>query len=200
MGVLDILKESFHKSQSLLPQNVINEINRGGLPNIHISNINLGKDEFCCYADTANIVKSKEKTVGYKGTSGGFNIRIAKGLSYRTGKTAGVPIKETINTTYNGYLILTNRRIVFLSNGSGFDKTINKVTSITPYKGGINFQIGQKNYEVNVKTSQVFIKALETIKSHPDVKIGDTIDTNCPKCGTKTDSKYCPNCGTKLNE
>lgn len=199
MGILKVLTKSFYNSQSLLPQNVIDEINRGGLPNIHISNINLGKDEFCCYADMANIVKSKEKTVGYKGVSGGFNIRISKGLSYRTGRTAGTPIKETMNTTYNGYLILTNKRIVFLSNGAGFDKNINKITAITPYQGGINFQIGQKNYEINVKTSQVFMKALETIKEYPDVKIGDTIATKCPKCGVKADGKYCQNCGTKLD-
>ena len=44
MGILKVLTKSFYNSQSLLPQNVIDEINRGGLPNIHISNINLGKD------------------------------------------------------------------------------------------------------------------------------------------------------------
>ncbi|MDD6807925.1 MAG: hypothetical protein PUD72_05725 [Oscillospiraceae bacterium] len=128
-----------------MPQIVIDEINRGGLPNIQIDILNLTNDEFCCYVDYASTYKDKTKVVGYTGKNAGISIRIAKGLSYRTGGSGNQAIRNTERTTYNGYLILTNKRVIFTSPGVSFDKPINKISSIVNVNNGMMFQIGQKS-------------------------------------------------------
>jgi hypothetical protein len=42
-----------------MPQIVIDEINRGGLPYIQIDILNLGTDEFCCYVDDMKNIFNK---------------------------------------------------------------------------------------------------------------------------------------------
>lgn len=182
-----------------MPQIVIEEINRGGLPNIQLDILNLGADEFCCYVDYASTYKDKTKVVGYTGKSAGVSVRIAKGLSYRTGGTGSQAIRNTERTTYNGYLILTNKRIIFTSPGVSFDKPINKVSSIVNISNGLVFQIGQKSYEIQVATAYLFNRALNTLKSNPNAKLGDALKRKCPNCGMIVSGSFCSNCGTKIN-
>ncbi|MBQ3308132.1 MAG: hypothetical protein IJG68_08100 [Bacilli bacterium] len=194
-----ISKISKGSNNCAMPQYVIDEINRGGLPVINVNILNLLEDEFCCYADYASTYKDTTKVAGYTGKNAGFNVRIAKGLSYRTGGSGGQAIRNTQRTTYNGMLLLTNKRIIFASNGISFDKPINKISSIIPTNNGLVFQIGQKTYEIQVESANLFNRALTTLKNNPNCKIGDKINSICPNCGMKVNGNYCSNCGSKID-
>lgn len=164
-------------NKSAMPQYVIDEIKNGGLPVINVDILNLLENEFCCYVDYATTYKDVTKVVGYSGNNAGFSIRIAKGLSYRSGASGGNVIRNTERTTYNGFLLLTNKRIIFTSKGISFDKPISKLSSIIATKNELIFQFGQKTYEIQVASANVFKCALNTLKNNPNCKIDDTINS-----------------------
>ena len=83
--------------------------------------------EVVLYAAPAATFKDKEKVVGYTGRSAGASVRVAKGLTVRTGSSGGTPIRDTIRSYCVGDLIVTNKRVVFIGKDDSFDFSISKV-------------------------------------------------------------------------
>lgn len=166
--IIDIIKVLTNSSStsngSLMGREGIKAINEGRIPNIQGTNLNLSGDETCCYMDKAYTFKDKTITTGYTGRSSGVSIRIAKGLSYRTGGGNSQAIRETQRTTYNGILYLTTRRIIYTSQNESFDKTIDKITSIQEAKDGLIIQIGSNTYSIITNTHSEFMKVFNLIK------------------------------------
>lgn len=166
--IIDIIKVLTNSSSnvkgSLMNRETLNLINKGELPNIQVGNLNLSADESCCYADKAYTFKDKTITTGYTGKSSGVSIRIAKGLSYRTGGGNSQAIRQTQRTTYNGILYITNKRVIFTSQDESFDKTFDKITSIQEAKDGLFIQIGSHTYSIITKTHSEFIKVFNMVK------------------------------------
>lgn len=167
--IVDIIKvlvgNSVTSNNSLMGIEGINTINEGKLPNIQGTNLNLTSDEICCYMDKAYTFKDKTVTTGYTGKNSGISIRIAKGLSYRTGGSGSKAIRETQRTTYNGVLYITTKRIIFTSQKDSFDKTFDKITSIQEAKDGIIIQIGSHTYSIITKTHSEFMKVFNLVKN-----------------------------------
>lgn len=167
--IVDIIKEIIGKntnSKSLMNTETLNMIKNGQLPIITGTNINLANDEVCHYADIGYTFKDKIITTGYTGKSNGISIRLMKGLTYRTGGSGGKAIRENQRTTYTGTLYITNKRVIYSSTNECFDKTFNKVTSITEVKDGIILQIGSTSYSIILNTHAEFVKIFNMVKNN----------------------------------
>lgn len=177
--IIDIFKvfldsDSLGKSKSLMGKLAIETINNGKLPNIQGTNLNLSKEEICCYMDSAYTFRDKTTTTGYTGKRSGMSIRIAKGLSYHTGGSGSKAIRETQRTTYDGILYLTTKRIIYTSQKDSFDKTFDKITLIQEASDGLMIQIGSNTYSIVTNTHSEFIKVFNLIKQLDNVKIPRT--------------------------
>lgn len=167
--IVDIIKEIIGKntnSKSLMNTETLNMIKNGQLPIITGTNINLANDEVCHYADIGYTFKDKIITTGYTGKSNGISIRLMKGLTYRTGGSGGKAIRENQRTTYTGTLYITNKRVIYSSTNECFDKTFDKVTSITEVKDGIILQIGSTSYSIILNTHAEFVKIFNMVKNN----------------------------------
>ena len=167
--IIDIIKELIGKntnSKSLMSTETLNMIKNGQLPTIIGTNINLANDEVCHYADIGYTFKDKTITTGYTGKSSGISIRLAKGLTYRTGGSGGKAIREKQRTTYTGTLYITNKRVIYSSTNECFDKTFDKITSVTEVKDGIILQIGSTSYSIILNTHTEFVKLFNMVKNN----------------------------------
>ena len=90
------------------------------------------KDEVVYFATPAKLLETKERVVGYQGGSAGASVRIAKGLTVRTGSSKGTPIRGKVEQFYDGDFIVTNKRVLFISSEKSFDIPIQKITAIQP--------------------------------------------------------------------
>lgn len=166
IDIIDVLKRcNLFGTTSLLGKEGIKIINDGKIPNIQGTNLNLTSGETCCYMDKAYTFKDKTITTGYTGKTGGFSIRIAKGLSYRTGGVGSKAIRETERTTYHGILYITSKRVIFTSGDESFDKPFDKITSIQESNDGVNIQIGSHLYSITVGTHSEFMKVFNLVKN-----------------------------------
>lgn len=167
--IIDIIKELTGKntnSKSLMSTETLNMIKNGQLPTIIGTNINLANDEVCHYADIGYTFKDKTITTGYTGKSSGISIRLAKGLTYRTGGSGGKAIREKQRTTYTGTLYITNKRVIYSSTNECFDKTFDKITSVTEVNDGIILQIGSTSYSIILNTHTEFVKIFNMVKNN----------------------------------
>jgi len=165
--IIDIFKEIFgtnNKNKSLMSKDTLEMINNDLLPNIIAPNLNMTENEICCYMEKGYTFKDKTITTGYTGKNSGVSIRVMKGLTYRTGATGGKAIRETQRTTYTGTLYITNKRVVYTSTNECFDKTFDKITSITEAKDGVILQIGSSSYSIILDTHSEFIKVFNMVK------------------------------------
>lgn len=166
IDIIDVLKRcNLFGTTSLLGKEGIKIINEGKIPNIQGTNLNLASGETCCYMDKAYTFKDKTITTGYTGKTGGFSIRIAKGLSYRTGGGNSQAIRQTQRTTFNGILYITTKRIIFTSSNESFDKTFDKITSIQEAQDGLIIQIGSHTYSIITNTHSEFMKVFNLVKN-----------------------------------
>lgn len=158
--VINASKNLFNINEfsSLMSYNIIKQINNGDLPCIDTPNLNLEGNEFCCYMDKGYTFKDKTITTGYTGKNNGVSIRIAKGISYRTGASGNKAIRETQRTKYFGTLYLTTKRLIYSSQKVSFDKPHEKITSIQEAKDGLIIQIGSNTYEIVINTHSEFMK------------------------------------------
>ena len=86
--------------------------------------------EIVLYVVPAATFKDKEQLVGYTGKSAGASVRVAKGLTMRTGSYGSQPIRDTMRKHNFGDLIITNKRIVFIGKDDNFEFAINKVSAV----------------------------------------------------------------------
>jgi hypothetical protein len=71
------------------------------------------------------------------GRAGGFSIRIAKGLWYRTPQMYSGPANE-LAILDSGILVITNQRYIFKGRTKNIDQPLNSLTSINPFSDGIS--------------------------------------------------------------
>lgn len=84
----------------------------------------------------------------YKGGSTGVSVRVAKGVTLRSGTSKGVPIRKDVTDTFNGEIAITNKRIVFLGD-KGFEITYGQITAIDYYSDAIAFQVKSNRYVIS---------------------------------------------------
>ena len=126
----------------------------GSLPIVMDTSVLLQPGETCHFSSSANRIIPKNKVVGYAGGNAGVSVRVAKGVTFRTGSTRGEQIRKNVLESHPGKLIITNKRIVFSSVNGGFDKKIANLSLVSPADDGISLQFGSQNFLIEVKNSE----------------------------------------------
>ena len=130
-------------------------------------------NEYCFYKDNCILFDSKEETVEYKSEYNGVNINVARGFNISTGHGKAKPIKKIKQIEYKGILYLTNKRIIFINDSKGFDKSISALTSIQGFANSLNLQIGNKYYNFTTQTAEEFLSLFYELKLMDIEKIQD---------------------------
>lgn len=138
------------------------------LPEVSSPNMFLSDGEICHYCGQATLVKTKNVVVGYTGGSAGATIRIAKGVSFRTGSSKGMPVRGDVQEKTNGVLSISNKRVVFSSIKTSFDKKISSLSALTPYQDGIVFQFGSQQYPMESNEPQYIYEIITRIVNPPE--------------------------------
>lgn len=137
------------------------------LPVVRNSNVMLASGEVCHYSRPATAYKTKNVVVGHTGVSSGMSIRVAKGMSYRIGESKSTSIRGNVSEKTEGRLTITNKRVVFSASKGAFDKRLQELTSITPYKDGIAFQFGSQQYTLlTPDTSYIYQVVSRVVNNH----------------------------------
>ncbi|CAK7055700.1 hypothetical protein [Tissierella sp.] len=118
-----------------------------GIPIVATSLI-LSSREKCHYQGKGIRLITSRRVTRYEGNSSGASLRVAKGLTVRTGSSRGVPIREDVTDKYQGEIAITNKRIVFLGD-KGFEFSYGEMTALDYYSDAIAFQVNSKRYVIS---------------------------------------------------
>jgi hypothetical protein len=144
---------------SYMTEKELQEIQNGTLPEISDVPVVLGVGEMAHYFAPACRYITKTKAVGRTGGHGGINFRVAKGVSIRTGKTAGQTIYGDVTDKFNGQIVLTNLRLIFIAERSGFEVKLSSISAIVPGVL-IMIQSGSKSYTMEIAQAEYFNRAI----------------------------------------
>lgn len=131
-------------------------IEQGGLPEITGTPVVLEEGEVAHYYAPAIRSVTKNRVVGHTGGGAGVSVRVAKGVSVRTGGGSSQNVRSDVTDDFTGAVVLTNRRLVFLHNQAGFECRLSSVSAVTPLTDSILIQSGAKSYQLSVARSDLF--------------------------------------------
>lgn len=166
MGFLDL----FHPQPqtpivtTILPDIAKREILRGRLPILKTNKIFLKNGEVCHYIDKA-IYEKKIVRKRYVRRNSGYSVPgWFKGtrITLDSGKTDVVDNVQYENI--RGVLYITNRRIIFVGDQSGFDKKVDDLIALTPYANCVELQFSKDNYKIFVPDGNVPHIVLQKIR------------------------------------
>lgn len=135
-----------HSLDKVVQSQVLNEILSGKVPTQRFSIAGglpfmLGKDESPVWV-FRNITLHEQKTIRQTvGRTQGFNIRVARGIYYRTGGFKGTPVETTsMQKVGIGMVCLTTKNLYFSSPERSVKIPYNKIISVNTYSNGIDLQ------------------------------------------------------------
>ena len=149
--------------QAFMTDQELEQIQAGVLPVLPGVPVVLGEGEVAHFFGPARRYITKTKAVGRTGSGGGVSVRVAKGVSLRTGGGASQTVYNDVTDSFVGQVILTNRRIVFLAKQNGFDCKLDAISAITPEGDRLMIQAGAKTYRLTVDRLGHFAKALDMV-------------------------------------
>lgn len=136
--------------------------------------IMLKEGEICHFQRAASVLIVKNEVVGRTGGYGGVSIRVARGVTLHSGRTAGRTIRDDVAHTYPGIFSMTSSRFI-MTGEKGFEKPIDKLTSCVPYGNmdGITLQFGRSVYTLLMEDNFWVPKILELMASGAPVCLRD---------------------------
>lgn len=141
----------------------------GVLPVIENHNLFLGNDTLH-YLESVTLIESKNKVVGHTGKSAGLSLRVAKGVTLRTGGYGGNAIYDDVVTTFNGKMAVTNDKIIFVNQGKGFEIKLNNISLIEPYEDGVVIQAKTKSYPLLLDEPRYFMELIRMLTTATSTK------------------------------
>lgn len=159
--------------------------NRIELPNVDTP-VFLSDDEVAVYYCAATRQNVKNRVVGRSGGYVGGSIRIAKGVSIHTGGSMGNPVYGEVVTHYEGEMVLTNKRLVFLSSQKGFEVPYKSITTAEFHADSIVIQNKSQFYTVLIPKPDlaeiafyaVYNEDLPIANTHESITIHDEYEDN----------------------
>lgn len=85
------------------------------------------------------------KTVGYSAATKGMSVRVAKGLTLRTGGMRGKAVKGMVGVS-KGELVITNQRVIFVGDHKSFAIKLDDLLNTTNFIDGFGFNDQKTNY------------------------------------------------------
>lgn len=138
----------------------LEQIAAGGLPVLTEVPVILAEGEVAHFSAPARRYITKKKAIGRTGSGGGISVRVAKGVSLRSGGGASQTVYDDVTDSFGGLVTLTNRRIVFTAVQNSFDCKLASISAIAPDGDLIAVQAGQKVYRLSVVDQGYFARAL----------------------------------------
>lgn len=151
------------RERDIYDRQELQQIQGGVLPALASVPVVLGEGEVAHFFAPARRYVTKKKAVGRTGSGGGVSVRVAKGVSVRSGGGASQTVYDDVTDAFDGLAVLTNRRIVFLAKQNGFDCKLSTISAILPEGDGLMIQAGAKNYRLTVAQQGYFSKALDMV-------------------------------------
>lgn len=165
MGFLDIFKQqpSIPQIQTALPEMVIQEYKRGNLLTLNVSKIFLKKGEVCHYFDKAIYEKKIVKKRTVRRNNGYSMPGLFKGTRVHMGGGTSDTVENVSYDSIKGILYITNKRIIFVDDESGFDKKISDIIALTPYANCVEIQFKNGTYKIFVPDGNIVNFVLRSI-------------------------------------
>ena len=85
------------------------------------------------------------QTVGYSAGTAGVSMRVAKGLTVRTGGVRAHAVKGAVIVA-SGELVITDKRVLFAGDKKSFDILRDNILNVTHYIDGFGFHDSKKTY------------------------------------------------------
>ena len=145
-------------------QHAIDTINNGGIAPIETTNIILKSGEQAYYQAHTYISETKTKAAGSTGSGGGVSFRVAKGVYVRSGSGSSRKVYKTVTERYPGIFIITNKRLVFISQQKPFDIPYSKLTGLFKDSNNIGIQTGSKSYLIAVNSPEMIAAIINQVK------------------------------------
>ena len=155
--------EQENRNETYMSDQDLQQIQAGGLPVLSSVPVILEEGEQAHFFAPARRYITKKKAVGRTGSGGGISVRVAKGVSVRSGGGASQTVYDDVTDAFAGRLILTNRRIVFLAEQNGFECKLSAISAIAPEGGRLLIQAGSKSYGLADTQQGHFAKVLEMV-------------------------------------
>lgn len=133
-------------SQTIIPDERMDALNKGILPAVNSGSVILGKDEVCHFHGSVTYVKVKEKVIGYSGGGGGVSFRITKGIRLHTSSGNKKAIRGNVAQEDKGSLTITNKRIIGSAFNISFDKKLSSLSYLESSWKAILLQFGKEQY------------------------------------------------------
>jgi hypothetical protein len=172
IGLLPFFVKSNNKNtiieniQDIEQISAISAINEGRLPVAESTNLLLHSSEVSHLALPAFRLITKNKVVGRTGGGGGISVRIAKGVTMRTGGGSSKSIYQDVTNRYDGTVEITNQRLVFLNGRQGFECKIKDITAITINEDGfVIVQVKGTVYVLALDFPDVLIRCVNLVYS-----------------------------------
>lgn len=166
MGFFDLFKPQPTTPivTTILPDVARQEIMRGRLPILNTNKIFLKAGEQCHYIDKA-IYEKKTVKKRYVRRNNGYSVPgLFKGTRINMGGGHTDVIDNVSYDTIRGILYITNKRIIFVGDQTGFDKKISDLIALTPYSNCVELQFSKDNYKIFVSDGNVTHMVLQLIR------------------------------------
>lgn len=144
--MVDTIKAFLYSPQNSTPISFHKTLQ--ALPVITPSGLILKPDELCHYQGAAHTEKTSSRIAGYTTQHVGGSVRIAKGMSIRSGGNQRRAVRETLTETSNGILYVTNKRLVFIATKNAFDKSLTALSAYVPNQGHITLLFGNQSFDL----------------------------------------------------
>jgi hypothetical protein len=141
----DDIASSINASQKLAYMRLLSEVENGRLPEV-IPAVPLEKNEISHYETSAERLESKITADNRSDHNSGFSVKISGGIGQNRNIFSRRPAMKKSSDAHPGKLIITSRRIIFVSKKSGFTLPLMSLTHITPYQDGMGFYTGDDFY------------------------------------------------------
>ena len=168
MGFLDWLfgqpKPQYPSIASILPDVAKDEIRKGRLPHINVDILFTKQGEICHYADQAVLMVEKKKKVAHTQNRGVSIPGLFGETRYYRGGSTSTANEETEIEYHKGMLFITNKRIIFTSKNTGFDKQYRYLSAIKPYSNAIELQYASEIYSVFVPDGAIAYAVIQMLK------------------------------------
>lgn len=99
-------------------------------PIVHYTGFYPEADEILLYAAPASTFKDHEQITGYTGKTAGVSVRVAHGVTVKSGQTGSRAVRKTVRHSCTGDLLITSRRILFTGKDDSFEFPVHKISTV----------------------------------------------------------------------
>lgn len=122
----------------------------GKLPQLTNSPVILAEGEQAVYACRAERVETKNRRLGTTGGGVGGSVRVAKGVSIRTGGTGSKSIYGDVEMVHGGEFVVTTDRIVFVASSRAYTEKLADISAISVDSDCLTIMAGNNNYAMRM--------------------------------------------------